>query len=138
MKDKKINIKVTDIILLVVSLAYVVLLFTVFKACGPKEDGSFMKCQWAWRAAITTSAVIALNSVIHLAIPGEGIKIGLSIAVLTISVANIFLVGTIIPLCGMETMACRSVTQPGNTVLGIVTAIAAAADIAVRAFKKKK
>ena len=38
----------------------------------------------------------------------------------------------------METMVCRSLTHPGNTVLGIVTAIAAAADIAVRVFKKKK
>lgn len=138
MKDRKINIGVTDIVLLVVSLAYLVLLFTAFKACGPKDDGSFMKCQWAWRAVVTTTAVIALNAVIHLAVPNEGIKTGLAIAILTISVANILLVGTINPLCGMETMACRSLTKPGNTVLGIVTAIAAAADIAVRTIKKKK
>ncbi|MCR5238139.1 MAG: DUF4418 family protein [Lachnospiraceae bacterium] len=135
---KKFSIKVTDIILLVISAAYIVLLLTVFKACGPKEDGSFMKCQWAWRAAVTLAVVITLNAVVHLAVPVEGIKTGLSIAILTVSVANILLVGTIIPLCGMETMACRSLTQPGNTVLGILTAFAALADIVFTTFKKKK
>lgn len=138
MKEKKLSINVTDVILPVVSLAYVVLLLTVFQVCGPKEDGSFMKCQWAWRAAVTTSSVILLNALVHLIVWNEGIKTGISVSIFTISVANIFLVGTIIPLCGMETMVCRSLTHPGNTVLGIVTAIAAAADIAVRAFKKKK
>jgi hypothetical protein len=138
MENKKVNIRVTDIVLLVVSLAYVVLLLTVFKACGPKDDGSFMKCQWAWRAVVTTSIVIAVNAVIHLAIPDKNIKLGLAIAIFTVSVANIFLAGTIIPLCGMATMECRTLTQPGNTVLGIITAIAAVADIIVSVIKKKK
>lgn len=138
MKNEKIKISVTDIILLVVSIAYLILLLTVFKACGPKDDGSFMKCQWAWRAVVSTTVVIVINAVIRLLFSDEGIRTGSSIAILTISIQNILLVGTVIPLCGMEDMACRSLTKPGNTVLGIITAIAAIADIAVIALKKKK
>ena len=138
MENSKIKISVTDVILLVVSLTYLVLLLTVFKACGPKDDGSFMKCQWAWRAVVLTTVFIVINAVAHLLFSEGGIKTGLSIAILTISLANILLVGTVIPLCGMEDMACRSLTKPGNTTLGIITAISAAADILVISLKKKK
>lgn len=138
MKDSRIKINVTDIVLLVFSLAYLILLLTAFKACGPKDDGSFMKCQWAWRAVVSTTAVIVINAVIHLLFSEGGIKTGLSISILTISISNILLVGTVIPLCGMEDMACRSLTKPGNTALGIITAISAIADIVVISLKKKK
>ena len=74
MENSKIKISVTDVILLVVSLTYLVLLLTVFKACGPKDDGSFMKCQWAWRAVVLTTVVIVINAVAHLLFSEGGIK----------------------------------------------------------------
>ena len=55
MEGKK-RIGLTDLFMLVVSILYLVLMLTLFKACGAKEDGSFMTCHWAHQTLLVSAA----------------------------------------------------------------------------------
>ncbi|MBR4345008.1 MAG: DUF4418 family protein [Lachnospiraceae bacterium] len=141
MSTKTKRFGITDTILLVVSASYYLLLLTVFKPCGPKEDGSFMVCQWSWRAVLVLAALTLILSIVRFVIAENNIRLGLSIAILSQSVAAIFIPGTIIPLCMMESMRCHEYTKQGNFVLAILIAAAAVVDIVLKVkakYSKKK
>ncbi len=138
MKEKKINITVTDIVLLLITAAYLILLQTVFKECGPKDDGSFMACHWAGRAIFAFGIVLTVSSVAHTLLPSKDTKLGLSISILVTSIVAFFIPGTLIKICGMETMKCHTHTKPANTVFAILTAVAALADIVLYIINSRK
>ena len=86
MKKIKIKIGISDIILLVLSIIFLVGILTFFKTCGPKTDGSWMTCHWAGNVVTGLAALLAVISLIHLLIPDRKIKIGLSVSIIPISV----------------------------------------------------
>ncbi|MCR5756114.1 MAG: DUF4418 family protein [Acetatifactor sp.] len=128
MKDKKLRLGGTDVVLLIVTTAYWVLLLTVFQPCGPKEDGSYMVCHWAGNAILSFNIILEALAIVHLFFRKEGIKAGISIALIVVSGVGITLPGGFIPLCMMETMRCNQLTRPANTIFAVFVIIVAAVD----------
>lgn len=125
---KKFKIGVTDILLLVFSILFFLGILTVFKSCGPKDDGSWMTCHWAGNIVLSLSVVLTVISIIHIIISNPKIKLGLSIAILPIAVLAILVPGNLIPLCMMATMRCRAIMQPAAIVISILIIITAIFD----------
>lgn len=86
---------------------------TVFRACGPKEDGGFMTCHWAGRAVTGASALLFCLSAARFIVKDPGARAGLSLAVLLAAVFTALLPGTLIDLCMMGGMRCRALLRPG-------------------------
>ena len=131
MKNESKRFGWTDITLLVLSLVFFVGTLTFLKACGPKEDGSWMTCHWACQALRGVAGAMLLLAVLRL-FSASRVKIGLSLASAVLAVLAICIPGHLIGLCMMKTMRCHSVMVPGVMVLSILTILAAAADILLR------
>ena len=138
MKKKKIKINITDVILAVITVIYLVLLFTAFTPCGPKDDGSFMKCQWAWRAVVALSVNLVFLSALHIVVPNTGVKAGLSLGIIGIALTSILIPEHIIGLCMMDTMRCHTHTKAGIYVFSILILVTAVFDLVISINKIRK
>ncbi len=95
-------------------------LFVLFPVCGPKDDGSFMRCHWAGRALLGSGIISAALSVVHLVINDVKARGSIALAQIFLGIYNISLVTFLIGLCKMETMQCVAVTKPSVIVLSVV------------------
>ena len=86
MNEKKRRCGITDVLLLVLNLIFFVGIQTVFAPCEARPDGSWMTCHWAGQALIGIAAALLAIAVMHLVIPRTQVKIGLSLAVIPVSV----------------------------------------------------
>lgn len=107
----------------------------LFHACEPMEDGSWMTCHWADMALRGAACVLAVLAVARLLAPEGGLKTGLSVAMIPVSILAIAIPGGLISLCMMDGMRCRALMRPASLVLSILVIAAAAADIF---FERKK
>ena len=136
MKNKKLNIGVSDIVLTVIAAVFLIGICTVFKPCGPKEDGGYMTCHWAGQAITGLSAVLLVISVMHMFIPDEKIKQGLSLAVIPVALLAAIIPGRVISLCMMDMMRCRAVMKPAVMIISVLMILAACFDLVMRGRKK--
>mgnify|MGYP002623852021 FL=1 len=120
MNNKKLNIGVTDIILLVLSAVFFLGLLTFLAPCGPKDDGSWMTCHWAGQALRGISAVLLVISGIHFFVKDSKIKLGLSLAAIPAAILSLILPGNLIGLCMMNTMRCHSVMRTGTMIISVL------------------
>ena len=102
------------IIILVLSLIAALGSQTFLGACV-HEDGSFGACHWACRALLGEGMLMAVLSLMALAI--KIARAGLCLAMLPASLLGLLTPGTLIQLCRMPTMRCRMLTQPAMTIL---------------------
>ena len=131
MNEKKRRCGITDVLLLVLNLIFFVGIQTVFAPCEAHPDGSWMTCHWAGQALIGIAAALLAIAVMHLVIPRTQVKIGLSLAVIPVSVLAFAVPDHLIDLCMTETMHCHTVIEPAVTVLSLLNVLLAAADIYV-------
>ena len=131
MNEKKRRCGITDVLLLVLNLIFFVGIQTVFAPCEARPDGSWMTCHWAGQALIGIAAALLAIAVMHLVIPRTQVKIGLSLAVIPVSVLAFAVPDHLIDLCMMETMHCHTVMEPAVTLLSLLNVLLAAADIYV-------
>ena len=131
MNEKKRRCGITDVLLLVLNLIFFVGIQTVFAPCEARPDGSWMTCHWAGQALIGIAAVLLAIAVMHLVIPRIQVKIGLSLAMVPVSVLAFAVPDHLIDLCMMETMHCHTVMEPAVTILSLLNVLLAAADIYV-------
>lgn len=131
MENQKRNIGVSDLILLVISAGYLTGMLTIFKPCGPKEDGGWMSCHWAGNAVAGVAAVLLVIAIVHMIIPGARTKVGLSIAAIPTAALGAVIPGTLIHLCMMNTMRCHAVMHPAAVILSVLMIAAAILDIIV-------
>lgn len=110
--------------------------FTFFKACG-EHDGKFMACHWAQNAVVLIGIVLAVLALARVVIPDEKIRTGLSIGVLALSAATVFIPNTAINLCMMEDMACHTTFKPAVIIISAGLAVIALADV-IAGFVKAK
>ena len=129
MEKKKINIGVTDIILLVLSIVFLIGIRTFFAPCGPKDDGSWMTCHWAGQAITGIASVLLVISVIHMFVKDAKVKQGLAIAMIPMALFSAILPGNMIGLCMMNTMRCHSVMHPATIVMSVLMIAAAVLDL---------
>ena len=131
MHEKKWRIGLTGCLLLLLNLGFFIGMQTVLTPCEMRPDGSWMNCHWAGQALTGIAAVLAGLALMHLVIPYAHVRLGLSLAVLLLSVLTFLLPGHLIALCMMETMRCHTVMQPAVTVISLLNILLASADIYV-------
>lgn len=100
---------------------------TLFAACGPKEDGSWMTCHHAQSAVWAVACAILVQALVKVFYRGRGmhgVKAGLSFAIAVQGAVCALLPGTFIPLCMMQSMRCHTLMRPAVTVLCVLLVIA--------------
>lgn len=103
---------------------------TVFSACDPRPDGTWMQCHHCQNQVTAGGALLALvlgasafvrNRALRAALQGLGV-LG--------AVVVLLLPGVICPLCMMETMRCHTVFQPFTRIMSVLVAGTATASLA--------
>ena len=87
------------------------------------EDGSFGACHWAARAILGEGVLLAVLAALALALKKE--RTGLFLAMVPASLLGMLTPGTLIAICGMDTMRCRMLMRPAMLILFGVAALAA-------------
>ena len=118
MKEK--GFSVLAIVSAVLALVLAIGVGTVFAACGPKDDGTWMHCHDVQMAIIACGVVIAIVLAVAAFVKGTGAKAAL-FAVAIICCIVVLALPSVMPMCGMETMRCHAVMAPFARIMaGIV------------------
>ena len=97
----------------------VIIAFGSVSFLGPcvHEDGSFGACHWAGQALLGVGILVAVQSIAALLCKDGSVRRGILLAMVPSALLGIFIPGTLIHLCGMATMRCRSVMRPAMSIL---------------------
>lgn len=128
---KKLKERIGGIILTVLSIALTAGVKTVFSACGPKDDGTFMNCHWAEQAVFGIGAALTVISVLILVFGGSRAGAGASLAAIPAAVTAALTPAGLINLCMMTNMQCHAAMRPAVIVLSALIAVTAAVNAAV-------
>ena len=102
------------IIILALSMLAAIGSQTFLGACV-HEDGSFGACHWACRAMLGEGGLLAVLSLMALALKRE--RAGLYLAMIPASLLGLLTPGPLIALCKAPTMRCRMLTRPAMMIL---------------------
>ena len=95
---------------------------TVFSACEPKPDGTWMHChQCQNMVAGSAVGLIALYGASAL-VTKKPVRLALLALAVIASVVVFFIPGSICPLCMMKTMRCHTVFQPFVRIMSVLVA----------------
>ena len=95
---------------------------TVFSACEPKPDGTWMHChQCQNMVAGSAVGLIALYGASAL-VTKKPVRLALLARAVIASVVVFFIPGGICPLCMMKTMRCHTVFQPFVRIMSVLVA----------------
>ena len=95
---------------------------TVFSACEPKPDGTWMHChQCQNMVAGSAVGLIALYGASAL-VTKKPVRLALLALAVIASVVVFFSPGGICPLCMMKTMRCHTVFQPFVRIMSVLVA----------------
>ena len=104
---------------------------TVFSACDPMPDGSWMRCHDCQNQVTAGGAVLALVLGASAFVPKRSLRLALQ-ALGVVGAVVVFLTpGVICPLCMMETMRCHTVFQPFARIMSGLIAATGVAGLAV-------
>ena len=102
---------------------------TVFRACAQKEDGTWMHCHEVQKYLFIIGIILALLSVLGLAVKKRTAAILLDFASIVFAAAAVLLPGTVMQMCMMDTMRCYTMMQPFARVTGGVLILVSVIDI---------
>jgi len=105
--------------------ALVLLLLSILIAAGSvsflgpcvHEDGTFGSCHWAGQAMLGIGLLLCLQSLAALLIWDNRIRVGIFLSCLMTAILGLVTPGTLIDLCRMSTMRCRSLMRPAMLIL---------------------
>ena len=112
----KIKFGVTDCLLFVVSVLFLIGIYFWFPVCDAMGD-KIMSCHWAGEVMKGVCILFAM------------VKTGMDAALIGVSVLAVFIPGHIISLCGNADMTCRKYTQPWVIVFCLAMMLFALADM---------
>lgn len=112
------------ILILILALVIAIGSQTFLSPCV-HEDGSFGSCHWAGRALLGVGVLLAAQALL------AWVRTDVYLAVLPTALLGCFIPGTLISLCKMSAMRCRSVMQPAMILLCAVIAMLALIGYAV-------
>ena len=136
MENKKINIGISDIILLVLSAVFLIGIRTFFAPCGPKDDGSWMTCHWAEQVVFVIGIVLTVISLVILIAGNSKIAAGASIAAVPVAISAALIPGFAVNLCMMTNMHCHTVMRAAVIVVSALIVVLAAANAFLTARNK--
>ena len=102
------------VILLVLSLVIAIGSQTFLSPCV-HEDGSFGACHWAGQALMGLGCTLGVLALLVFFV--KRARLGVFLSALPVCVLGILTPGTLIDLCRMSTMRCRTVMQPAMMIL---------------------
>ena len=102
---------------------------TVFRACAQKEDGTWMHCHEVQKYLFIIGIILAMLSVLGLAVKKRTAAILLDFASIVLAAAAVLLPGTFMQMCMMDTMRCYTMMQPFARVTGGVLILVSVIDI---------
>ena len=102
---------------------------TVFRACAQKEDGTWMHCHEVQKYLFIIGIILALLSVLGLAVKKRTAAILLDSASIIFAAVAVLLPGTVMQMCMMDTMRCYTMMQPFARVTGGVLILVSVIDI---------
>ncbi len=85
---------------------------SVFSACGPRDDGNWMRCHAAQSAVGCCGSGLAVLLMLAALIKKRTVRVILYSAALAGSVSTFLLPGLLMPMCMMRSMRCYTLFQP--------------------------
>lgn len=95
---------------------------TVFSACEPRPDGTWMHCHQCQNSVAASAAGLAVFFGTAAFIKNKGVRLALQVLCLVGAVVVFFIPGVICPLCMMKTMRCHTVFQPFVRIMSVLVA----------------
>ena len=126
--SKKISVWLT-LAMLVLSAFLAFGVIFIFHACGPREDGSFMRCHRVQNTIAVFAACIFLISLFSLFFRGKILKILTSSLIGILSVITSLLPKVIMKMCMKDTMRCYTIMRPAVILICALIFILALADV---------
>ena len=108
-----------------VGLLLAVGVMTVFSACGPKEDGTWMRCHQAQIAVAVCGMALVVLFALTAVVKSKTAVLLLNIAALVISVIAFLIPGTLVHMCFLDHMRCQAVLKPFTKGMTGITALLA-------------
>ena len=133
MKSKTINI-----MMLIFSAALSIGVMTVFRACAAKDDGTWMNCHHAQMGVFCLGLVWFVLYVIKLFIKKNIMNIVLDVCGVIAGVIAMLIPNTIVKMCMMNNMRCRSVMTPFVLVMSVLLIVMSIIDIVLIASKHQR
>ncbi|MBQ7990846.1 MAG: DUF4418 family protein [Oscillospiraceae bacterium] len=132
------KISVTEVILCLLSVFFLIGSISIFNSCGPKEDGSFMLCHYANNVETGIAAVLSAISLIRIFLPDIKVKAGMAVSMIPVCVLGILIPGHLVPLCMMKEMRCHAVMAPAVTVCLVLVIAVSVIDLFVISRRVRK
>lgn len=104
----------------VCSLLLAVGVSTIFRTCGLKDDGTWMRCHYPQIYVAICAACMAALQLAAAFSHGKALKVALYVVSGVGAVVSFLLVGTIMPLCKTMNMRCYTHTQPFVRLMAVV------------------
>ena len=94
--------------------------FTVFAACGIKEDGSWMRCHSAQTTVTICAAVLSACLLLQAFTRQKALRVVLNGIGIAGSAIILLLPGKLMPMCMMRTMRCYTLFQPFVRIMAVL------------------
>ena len=127
MQEKRSN-GFLDILILLLALLLCLGSQTVFPACPPKPDGTWMMCHMSNLLITGAGAVCVLLALVRFFM-GNRHKFMLSAVIFGVTFFAMPIPGYVLPLCRMATMQCQAIFRPAVILLGVFICIVTGIDI---------
>ncbi len=111
--------------------------FTVFAACGIKEDGSWMRCHSTQTTVTICAAVLSACLLLQAFIRQKVLRIILNSIGMAGSTIIFLLPGKLMPMCMMHTMRCYTLFQPFVRIMAALVACSCLIQV-IRAARERR
>lgn len=129
------NIKVMDIVLLVLSAGLCIGVKVAFHACEVMED-KIMSCHWAEQAVFGMGIVLVVQALGLILLSKLDVRRGISFAMIPTAIVTAFIPNVLINLCMMDDMRCHTTMRPAVMILSIIIAVCALVNVIIDGKKK--
>lgn len=109
----------------ILSLILLIGALTVFRACGPKEDGTWMHCHSAQNDIVIAAAILFAVFAAAAVIKNKMLSGVLHIVGIAGSLIVILIPGILVHMCMMDTMRCYEFMKPFARVMGVLLILSA-------------
>lgn len=104
--------RVISLISLIAGLLLAVGSMTVFRACGPKDNGTWMNCHNAQIGVACCGVGLAILCAIAVFVKNKAVQAICSAAALVLSVTAFMVPGNLVHMCMLDNMRCQAVLKP--------------------------
>ena len=113
---------VVSLVATIAALLLAIGVMTVFAACGPKEDGTWMHCHDVQMGIMACGVVATVALAIATFVKSKGARIALYVVAI-IACVVVLALPSVMPMCSMETMRCHAVMTPFARIMAAITAV---------------